>query len=121
MRGFWHLVDAVMASIIILGFVGLMSQSAILVPEIEDLNFAAFQELKELDEQGILRDYTVAMDPVGLNSEVTLYVYNHSIQICDYSGTCAGERPEDKNVWVGTYLVSGKDYYSPHTVKLYIW
>ncbi len=121
MRGFWHLVDAVMASIIMMGFVGLMSQTIIFTPETEGLNFAAFQELKELDEQGVLRDYAVAMDPIGLDSKVTLYAYSHTIQICDYSGTCVGERPEDENVWVGTYMVSGKDYYSPHTIKLYIW
>jgi len=121
MRGFWHLVDAVLASIILLGFVVVMGQNIAVMPQEEPLNYLAFEELMELDEQGILRDHAIAMDYAGLNSHVTLYVYNHSIEICDSSDNCVGERPEDKNVWVGTYVISGKDAYDPHTVKLYVW
>ena len=121
MKGFWHLVDAVLASVILLGAVLVMGQTAVIVPEPGNTNIIAFEKLRELDEQGIMRAYVMDGDYTGLDSHVTLYTFNHSVQICDYSGNCVGERPINKNVWVGTYIVSGKDYYNPRTVKLYIW
>lgn len=121
MRGFWHTLDAVIAALIITSFFAVAAHTVVVTPGPENLNERAYDLLQGLDEQGILRDYVVNLDTAGLDSEVMLFAYNHSVEICDYSGACTGTAPEAKNVWVGSYLIAGKDSYNPHLVRLYIW
>ncbi len=120
MRGFWYMLEAVIAGIIIIGFVAVVSKSYI-NPSQEDFALQAYSSLKSLDEQGILRPYAQAGDWGGLNSQVKIYSKNHTIEICDRSGNCAGQKPEGANVWAGSYLISGNQNYQPMQIKLYLW
>ena len=113
------MLEAVIAGIIIIGFVAAVSQSYI-NPSKEDFSSAAYQSLKSLDEQGILRPYAAAGDWGYLNSQVKIYSRNHTIEICSPSG-CAGQKPQGANVWVGNYIISGGQSYQPLQVKLYLW
>ena len=119
MRGFWYMLEAVIAGIIIIGFVAVVGRTYI-SPQEEDISLRAYEALRELDEQGVLRSYAAVGDWGSLNSEVRIYDRNHTIQICDSSG-CVGQKPDGQNVWVGSYLTSGGQTYQPMQVKLYLW
>ena len=119
MRGFWHTLDAVIACMLMMGFIVAIGRVGMVPPE--DLGTKAYVVLKGLDDQGILRNYTVNLDTDGLDTEVGIYSYNHSVRICDHSGSCTGTIPEALNVYTGDYIIAGKDTYQPHTVRLYIW
>ncbi len=120
MRGFWYMMEAVIAGIIIIGFVAVVSQSYISTSN-EDFTLQAYQSLKSMDEQGILRPYAAAGDWGYLNSQVKIYSRNHTIEICSRSGDCAGQKPDGANVWAGSYMISGNQDYQPMLVKLYLW
>ena len=119
MRGFWYMLEAVIAGIIIIGFVAAVSQ-IYMSPSQEDFTIKAYEELRSLDERGVLRTYAAAGDWGGLDSEVRIYGKNHTVEICSPSG-CQGGRPQGSNVWVGNYLISGSQSYQPMQIKLYLW
>jgi len=119
MRGFWYMLEAVIAGIIIIGFVTAVSQ-IYMSPSQEDFTLKAYQELRNLDEQGILRTYAAAGDWGNLNNQVRIYGKNHTVEICSPSG-CQGGIPAGQNVWVGNYIISGSQNYQPMQVKLYLW
>lgn len=119
MRGFWHTVDAVIACILMMGFILTIGSQAVVPPE--DLGEKAYSVLKGLDDQGVLRGYAAAMDADGLDSRVGIYSHNHSVRICDNAGSCTGTIPTAINVHSGNYLVAGNQSYQPRTVKLFIW
>ena len=118
MRGFWYMLEAVIAGIIIIGFLAVMSQSY--MAPTQDYTLKAYAVLKGLDEQGVLRPYAEAGDWGGLDSEIKLYGRNHSIQLCTPS-ECIGQLPQGENVWVGNYMIAGGQGYNPMQVKLYVW
>ncbi len=121
MRGFWHIVESFMAITIIITFVMIISGGLIKVQTPEETEIKAYKILKNLDEKGVLRSYAVNNDYSGLNSQIELYNYNHSIEICQSVGNCVGDKPNTENVWVGTYIISGDYIYEPRIIKLYLY
>ncbi len=118
MKGFLYIFEAVIAGIIIIGF--LIAASSI-QPDSSLLADKAYEILLGLDEQNQLRAYAENMDAEGLNSKIDLPGYSHTVQICSQTG-CSGQAPADqKNVFVGRYFISGKDSYKPAEVKVYVW
>ncbi len=120
MRGFWYMIEAVLAGIILLGFLIMLTSGYVSVPR-EDMSLKGYGILHELDQQGILRAYAVTGNYSGLNSRIRLFGYNHSVQICNQMGSCLGSMPNAENVWVGNYAIAGEDQYNPKLVKLYVW
>ena len=121
MKGFWYIVEGVLAGIIIFGFLIAISGKYFAATGVTDVSLKGYSILKSLDEQGILRNYTVNQDYDGLNSQIRLYTYNHSIQICNFSGVCNGTKPNATNLWVANYLISGDILYEPYEVKIYLY
>ena len=121
MRGFWHIVDAVLASLIIIGFLMIASQTVVTQTEPERLNEVAYELLQGLDDQGVLKSCVAQLDATTLNAQVAFFSRNHSIEICGYSGDCTGTRPGENNVWVGNYITAGYGDYQPSIVRLYLW
>jgi hypothetical protein len=113
------MLEAVIAGIIIIGFVAVVSQGYISAGK-EGFTLQAYQSLRSMDEQGILRPYAAAGDWGYLNSQVRIYSMNHSVEICTLSG-CSGQRPERANVWAGSYMISGDQDYQPMQIRLYLW
>jgi hypothetical protein len=111
--------EAVIAGIIILGFLAVVSQSYISAPQ-EDITLQAYQSLRTLDEQGKLRAYVQAGDWGAINDGVMIFSRNHTVQICSPSG-CQGGTPDGPSVWAGSYMIAGNDYFAPKQVKLYLW
>ena len=121
MKGIWYMLEALLAGIILITFLVTLKAVYLSMTPQEEASTEAYITLKELDENGLLRDYAVANDYNSLNNEISLYYYNHSVEICNSQGSCFGEKPESENVWVGSYIISGSSGFAPRTVKLYLW
>ena len=114
------MLEAVIAGMIIIIFVMNISSGMHGLALQPDMSGKGYIILSNLDVQGKLRNYTTARDFAGLESEIEIFGYNHSVQICDPSG-CAGSMPDAGNVWTANYIVAGDISFDPATVKLYIW
>lgn len=121
MRGFWRVLEAVVAGVVLISFLTVITATKIWLPETPSSNERAYAILEGLEKSGMLRNYTVALDTEGLNSEVSIYNYNHSVQICNLEGECNGTRPSAGTVWTGSYIIAGENNYTPYEVKLYLW
>ena len=121
MKGIWYMLEALLAGVVLITFLVTLKAVYISMTPQEEASTEAYVTLKELDESGLLRNYAVANDFNGLDSEVKLYYYNHSVEICNPQGNCFGEKPDSDNVWVGSYLISGGDGFAPRIVHLYLW
>jgi hypothetical protein len=121
MRGVWYIIESVIASIVIVGFIVAISAVYITKPYPADMGAKAFDMLEGMDNRGVLRNYTETLNLTGINAEIPVYSYNRSSQICDYAGSCSGTQPDAKNVWSGAYIVAGLSTYQPREVRLYLW
>jgi hypothetical protein len=120
MRGFLYMIEAIIAGVILIGFL-LFIGSGYPAAQSYDPGTMGYSILHDLDRQGILRDYVAENNASGLDSRISLFGYGHSVLICGQSGACQGTVPDAGDVWVGNYLVSGKDDYQPRLVKIYMW
>jgi len=114
-------LESVIASIIIVAF--LVSVSRIYLIEVEppDASATAYDILKELDDQGVLRVYAAAMDYAGLDAQVDIAGYDHIVNICDSGRSCVGPEPNGTDIWTGSYFIAGQSVYQPIDIKLYLW
>jgi len=120
-KGFWRMMESVLAVMLIMGF--LISAGSVYYagPVETDASSDGYKMLKNLDAANELRPYAASGDYAAINSRIEMARYNHSVQICDYSGACAGDYPDAQNVAVSTYVIAGYGQYEPMEVKLYIW
>ena len=121
MKGVIFTLEAVIAGTILITFLVFIVSNFSPPPQEGDLTIRAYEILEGLDNQGILRNYTVNQDFDGLNSQVKFFSANHSIQICDLSGSCVGTIPNASDIFTGTYIIAGNESYNPFYVKLYLW
>ena len=121
MHGIWYVLESVMAVIIMVGFLMLIGTVYITKPYPADMALRSYNMLQGLDNQGILRNYAERLKYTGIASEMEVYTYNRSVQICDYAGSCVGSAPAATDVWTGTYIVAGLSSYQPHEVRFYVW
>jgi hypothetical protein len=119
MRGYVFMLEAVFASMLLVGFMLYLTETRILSHSSPETDLS--QVLPELDQRGLLRGYVYSGDIQGLESEIQIPGYQHSIQICTPSGSCTGQRPSTQNIHISTYLLAGEDSYQPREVKLYAW
>ena len=120
MRGFIYTLEAVIAGIVIISFLAFLAYEPPTVID-EGLNLKSYEILEGLDNQGLLRSYVVDENVSGLNSQITFFSANHTVQICNVNGACNGTIPNGSNVFTGTYIIAGDNDYNPHYVKLYLW
>lgn len=119
MRGFWYMIEAVLISTILMSFLIIVGSEYNSMIRPDNLAEKGYLILRALDNRGELRNYTTAMDDAGLNSLIPEYGYNHTIQICNYEGTCVGNKPYADNIWTANYIISGEDVFKPFTIALY--
>ena len=125
-RGFWHTIEAILAGALVITFLMVISQPVFTDPEPPDQQLFAYKRLHDLDRQGLLRDVAYFGNATALNSRVRIGHENHSIQVCDAVDACNGTAPVARNVWIGSYYISGDEldqHGEPRTleIKLYIW
>ncbi len=121
MKGFWRMVESIAAVSILMVFMLSLSIQYIREPVEPVIKVRGYEILENMDNRGELREYTVSRNASGLSPEIEIGGYNHSVEICDSSGSCNGTYPDAENVWLSIYLVSGSEGYDPSEVKLYIW
>ncbi len=121
MKGFWRMVESIAAVTILMVFVLSLSIQYIREPAEPIMKIRGYEILENMDKNGNLRSYVVSDDSNGLSNAISLGGYNHSIEICDYSGTCNGTYPDAENIWLSVYYIAGENTYNPREVKLYIW
>jgi hypothetical protein len=122
MRGIWHTMEAVIASVIVVGFLAAINSAYLFGVQPDDVAIKVYNTLHGLDNRGLLRNYTQALDYVSIANALESYTYNVSVQICDYAGSCVGSTPPTAgNVWTGTYITAGFYEYQPREVRFYLW
>lgn len=119
MRGYVFMLESVFAGIILVGFMLYLGGTHSASHAVPERDFT--HVLPELDQKGLLRGYVYSGDIQGLESEIYIPGYSHSVQLCDPSGSCAGDGPAGDNIWASSCLLSGEDSYEPMEVKLYVW
>lgn len=122
MRGYWHMVEVVLAGIVIVSFLTTISVRQTSLPTGPgEILAQGYEILKNLDKRGELRNYAVTSDNAGLDTMVRIIRYNHSVKICDYQSNCDGSTPSASNIYTSTYYVAGNNSYQPYEVILYLW
>jgi len=121
MKGVWFTMESAIACIIIGIFLLTVTGGYIVDSRPVDVSAITFDSLHGLDDRGILRGYATSLDYDGLNSEILIAGYNHSVNICDSVGTCTGPTASGNQVWVGSYFIAGDSNYHPLEVKLFVW
>ncbi|MBN2042256.1 MAG: hypothetical protein JW754_00455 [Candidatus Aenigmarchaeota archaeon] len=120
-KGFWRMFESIVAVSILMVFVLSLSIQYVREPAEPIMKIRGYEILENMDKNDKLRGYVMAGDSDGINSAIVIGGYNHSIEICDYSGTCNGTYPDAENIWLSVYYVAGENTYDPREVKLYIW
>ena len=121
MRGFWFMLEAVLAGVLMIGFMLVLGQ-LYAVPSVEgDIPAMGYSQLQQLNDRQVLRLLAASGDAVAIDSYVSVPGYKHSVQVCDPSGSCSGTMPSGMEVWISSYIVSGEDTYTPRIVRLYLW
>jgi len=119
MRGFWFMVEATFAGVILVTVVAFFVSSNIYVEE-QDLTTKSYRILNGLYRQELLKQYAATGNYTAINNEVSAIGYGHSVQICTPE-QCVGDPPNGSNVWAGSYISPGLGVYDPKEVKLYIF
>jgi hypothetical protein len=115
------MLEAVLAGVLLIGFM-LFIAAAFPVPTGEpDISSRGYVQLQQLNDRSELRPLASSGDYTGIESAISVPGYKHSVEICPSSGSCTGNMPSEKEVWISSYILSGDSSYSPDIVKLYIW
>lgn len=119
MRGFWHMLEAIVAGLMIMLFLVTIVGRPIAQPG-RDLTERAYEILEGLEKRGILRPGADANDYAAEEASINYHAAVSSVQICAFDGTCAGPPPTAKTRWRGTYVLAGANGYAPREVRLFL-
>jgi hypothetical protein len=113
------MLESVFAGLLLLGFLLYLAQGYSQAGSVPEHDFGWV--LPGLDDQGLLRGYVYSGDIQGLEGEISIPGFSHSVQVCDPSGSCAGQQGQAENIWASSYLLAGEGSYQPREVRLYVW
>ncbi len=119
MSGFTAILEAVIAGMILVGGLAFASTQVVSVPPAQDMQAKAISFLRGLDDQGLLRNWTVTKNFPAIENEIIFLAANRTVEICDHNNNCIGRKPAGRNVYAGSYLISGASVFEPYLVKLY--
>lgn len=119
MRGFWFMIEAIIAGMILVGFLSFLVTVNLSAPD-EEMSMAAFKSLSDINKQGLLKEYAQDENYTAINDQVKIYSLNNSIAICTLT-SCVGDSPSGSNIWIGSYITPGYNQYFPREVKLYVY
>ncbi len=120
MRGFIYMLEAVIAGLVLVGGMMAVSVQTFAAPPQKDYQSIAIAFLRGLDEQGRLRNLTVAKNVSALAAEFLYPSHNLTIQICDHTLSCTGSIPAGRNVYAGSYLIAGDTHFNPYMITVYL-
>ncbi len=117
MRGYVFMLEALLAGLLLVGFMAYLSGS---IPKQAAFAEADFSHiLPGLDDGGSLRELAYSGDAPGIEDSVNLPGFAHSVQLCYPSGGCQGQALSEGNTMVFPYLLAGDSSFSPLEVRLY--
>lgn len=119
MRGYVFMLESLFAGLLLLGFLLYLAQGYSQAGSVPEQDFG--HVLPGLEQSGLLRGHVYSGDLGGLENEIDLPGFSHSIQVCGPSGDCEGQQGSGENVWVSSYVLAGGDSYQPREVRLYVW
>jgi len=119
MRGYVFMLESVFASIILVGFLLYLAQGYTQSHSGPEQDFG--RVLPGLDQAGLLRGPALSGDVQSIEDEISLYGFSHSVQLCDASGDCLGQRPQAQTILAYSHFLAGEDSYNPMEVRLYAW
>jgi hypothetical protein len=119
MRGFVFMLEAVLAGIILVGFMLFLAHTVSSSMSSEERSFGSV--LPELDQRGELSGPAYSGNYQTIEDLVSIYGYSDSVVICDSSGNCVGDVPQADKVWVSGYFLAGETVLDPREVRLYVW
>ncbi len=129
MKGFLHILESVLASLLILSSLLYLYGSLPARSQFSSLTArdVGYNCLKDIDNQGLLRNYTLTNNTAGLNN--SLYVcmprlVNYTVSFCMGDQVlCSGySAPGNRTVVLTSYMVAGEgSKFQPTLIKLYMW
>jgi hypothetical protein len=121
MKGAMKTIEAIMGGLIILLFLAALNATNVQVTSPGPAH--GDRVLLTLHGNDDFRGHVSDMNVSAIDSmaSATGYLtgFNHTVRICDESGSCTGVVPEKENVWGYSIVMSGDETYDPAEVTLY--
>jgi len=121
MKGFVKTLEAAIAIVLILiSIVFLFPEKTRTESQISDIGYNC---LKYLDYRGVLRYYAVNSLESNLISDLKGClppILNYTARICS-TIICDTNLPQDKTVFLSSYLIAGEESISPVLINLWVW
>ena len=121
MKGYVKTLEAGIAIVLILvSMVFLFPEKTRTEPQISDTGYSC---LKYLDYEGVLRYYAVNNLESNLISDLRDClppILNYTAKICP-TIICNAILPEDKTVFLSSYLIAGEKSINPVLINLWVW
>lgn len=118
MRGFWFMVEAALAGVILVSFVAFLATSSLSAEQL-DLTETAYLTLEGLNKQGLLKQDAHTNNVTAISNRIQIAGFNHSVQICTPQ-ECVGPEPTGRNIWAASYMIAGVGVFNPKEVRLFI-
>lgn len=122
MKGFLHIVEAVLGVMIIL--LGVIMVYPVRTKSEVQLSEIGYVCLKELDQEGTLKYYVENDLTSNLNTTLRsciTQIADFTFEICDTAVCNANAVPDDKEIFVSNYLVSGYETYEANLISVWLW
>lgn len=121
MKGFSYTMEAVFGAILIL--LTLLNIYAIIPRTENNLSELGYNCLKNIDNKGLLRYYALNELNLELNSnlrECLPFSIDFKFKVCS-TADCNISLPQDKSVFLSSYLIAGDSSFSPTLINLWVW
>lgn len=122
MKGVLHTVEAVLGvMIILLGVIMVYPIRAKTEVQLSEIGYVC---LKELDQEGTLKYYVENDLTFDLNTSLRnciAQIADFTFEICDTAVCNPNTVPDDKEIFVSNYLVSGYETYEANLVSVWLW
>jgi len=121
MKATVHTLEAVIGTLILLA--GVMSIYPI--SERNDYYFSddGYKCLRYLDEGGLLRNYVYSGMTDELNNSLRACLpqtAGYDFKVCQ-TASCTTSLPQDRSVFLSSYLLSGEKSYDPRIINIWLW
>jgi hypothetical protein len=122
MKGVLHTLEAVIAVMIILlgiGFIYPLRDK----PELS-IAVVGYKCLSSLDQEGLLKYYISNDMTSNLNNSLRDCItpaIDFNLKICDSAVCNPDSIPDDKEIFISSYLVSGYEIYDSRLVNVWLW
>lgn len=121
MKGVIKTLEAALAVIIVLiAVIFVFTPQPKSEPQISNIGYEC---LNYLDNKGVLRYYAVNNLESDLKSDLKTCLFpmfNYTARVCT-TAYCSVQIPENKTVYLSSYLIAGDDTMKPTLINLWIW